>query len=207
MNSVYTYFKTDSPENKLIHKCLNYSQKADGYVCIIGLSAGNIMEDILINLLKLRIRYRIIIAVDPYGSIPHYSSEKTIENNHKFSNDVRNYSVSKFYNKLQHYNLEGTYIQLDSSEFVKLYSEGIPFYCGEKIKFNKYSFVILSGNNNINDRIIEFEFFRERMDKGSIIIFTDTDRYPHVEKIHSYILSNNFEEFSRANSFIAYCKC
>ena len=128
MNKVYSYFRADSAEIKLIHRSINHSQKADGYICLIGLSNGDIMDNVIYTLMKLNIKYRIIVAVDPYGSIAHHKKESLVENNNKFSNNVRNYSVTQYYNKLSKYNIQGTYIQLDSREFIKRYTDGIPYY-------------------------------------------------------------------------------
>ena len=206
MNTGYNYFKPDSSETKLIQKCIKNSSRANGYITIIGGSNGAIPNVLILGLMKLSIKYRIIILVDPYGCFPHYKSETHQENTPKFSNHIREYTVSNFYRSLNRNNLQGTYIQLDSREFIQRYSNGVPHYFMKKIMFNKYSFVILSGNNCINDRIAEFEFFRERMEKESIILFTNIHSYPHMEKIHSYILSCGFVEFDSANSFMSYQK-
>ena len=200
------FFKIDSEENTLIKKCIKDSSHISGTITIIGLSNGNIANSIIFSLIKLRLYNKILVAVDPYGSMPHYKEENLIINNNKFDATRRNYTLRWFYDASIKHNIHSLFIQLDNREFIKRYNDGIPFYFNHKKIINSYSFVVLSGNNCVNDRLFEFEFFRVRMKHESIILFTNANKYPHMDKCHNYILSNGFELIQNLGNFIAYKK-
>ena len=79
------FFKIDSEESVLIKKCLKASSHIPGTITMIGLSDGNIANSIIFSLIKLRLYNKILVAVDPYGSMPHYKEEKLIINNNNRS--------------------------------------------------------------------------------------------------------------------------
>ena len=200
------FFKIDSEESLLIKKCLKASSHIPGTITMIGLSNGNIVESVIFSIIKLRLYNKILICIDPYGSMPHYKQETLLVNNDKFDSNRRNYTLKRFYDVCLKHNIHSLFINLDNREFIKRYSDGVPFYYKKKQVINSYSFVILSGNNCVNDRLFEFEFFRVRMNPESIILFTNANKYPHMDKCHDYILLNGFELIQNLGNFIAYKK-
>lgn len=200
------FFIIDSEEEALIKNCMKNSYHIPGIIGLIGLSNGGIAKSIIFSTVKLRQYNKIFLSVDPYGSMPHYKEETLLVNNNKFNSDRKNTTLRWFYNTCLKHSIHSLFIQLDNREFFKRYSDGVPYYHKEKRIINSYSFVILSGNNCVNDRLFEFEFFRTRMPTDSMILFTNINSYPHMEKCHDYILSNLFVIEKKLDNFICYKK-
>ena len=102
--------------------------------------------------------------------------------------------------------MECLYFPLEDTEFFKRYSDGIPIYNEYKKIINTYALVFFDGPHTSNLVKIEFDFFKDKIPKGGVLIFDDIYQYPHMDTLDEYILSNGFKLLEKGNVKISYIK-
>ena len=88
------------------------------------------------------------------------------------------------------------------TEFFKRFSDGIPIYNENKYIINRYSLVFFDGPHSVSAIKTECDFFIERIVEGGVFIFDDINQYEHMEKIHPYILENNFSVLEKGKRMV-----
>ena len=119
---------------------------------------------------------------------------------------MKNNTLANLYAYCRENNMEFLFFPLEDAEFFARYSDGIPIYNEKKCVVNNYSMVFLDGPHDTNSIKKEFDFFKERMRKGSAMVFDDIDHYPHMDNLDPYIRSNGFEIFQKGTTKISYIK-
>jgi hypothetical protein len=99
------------------------------------------------------------------------------------------------------------FFPMEDTEFFKRFSDGVPIYLNStKIIENRYSLVFFDGSHAIDTIKNEFDFFKDKISIGGVIIFDDIDIYPHMDKLDVYIRNNNFKILEKGTCKISYQK-
>lgn len=172
-----TEFLTDGNEYHIILNCIDSIVGVGGLTCEIGLRLGGgsklIMDRFIHNGDK-----RIHVAIDPYGDIPYSDINGTRPCG--YSNRMRNRCLIDLYQWALDRDQYFLFFQMESSQFFQRFSDGVPVYHQNGSIENRYAFVHVDGQHTLINAREEFEFFRDRMSVGGIIVFDDINNYDHA---------------------------
>lgn len=180
-----------------------------GLTCEIGVRRGLgsclIMKELQTNDEKRFINQHV--AIDPYGSIPYFD-DVLGDHDGGYSNSMRRETAASLFKLASESNWNLSFFFIESSEYFRRYSDGLPAYDdknGKKTLLDKYSLVHFDGQHTRQDVIDEFSFFENRMSKGGIMIFDDIETYNHSEIEKDFILKNTrYQMFSKGQRKAAY---
>jgi hypothetical protein len=136
----------------------------------------------------------LFIAIDPYGNIPY--SEGTTIRRLDYTNEKRKTTLFNFYSYLN--SLDKTvnfvFFNLESSEFMHRFSDGIPdYFSGEKQIRSDYSLVHLDGQHNTDIVLEEVKFFAPRILPTGFLALDNTEmNWMDMSIIEKEIFNNNF---------------
>ena len=196
--------QSDSSEYEILKNAASMIKNVEGFTCEIGLREGGSSEMIL-DSVKKNGDSKIHVAIDPYGNIEYSHWENRVERL-DYSNQMKNKTLSNLYSYCFKNNMECLYFPLEDTEFFKRYSDGIPIYNEYKKIINTYALVFFDGPHTSNLVKIEFDFFKDKIPKGGVLIFDDIYQYPHMDTLDEYILSNGFKLLEKGNVKISYIK-
>jgi hypothetical protein len=194
----------DSIEYEILINAVIQVQNIVGFTCEIGVREGGSTQ-IILDILKQTNQNKIHIAIDPFGNIDYTHWENTIQKI-DYTNKMKNKMLMNLYTYCDKNNMEVLYFPLEDTEFFKRFSDGIPIYNENKYIINKYALVFFDGPHSVSAIKTECNFFIERIVEGGIFIFDDINQYEHMEKIHPYILENNFSVLEKGKRKISYVK-
>lgn len=194
----------DSIEYEILINAVIHIQNIDGFTCEIGVREGG-STHIILDILKQTNQNKIHIAIDPFGNIDYTHWENTIQKI-DYTNKMKNKMLMNLYTYCDKNNMEVLYFPLEDTEFFKRFSDGIPIYNENKYIINRYSLVFFDGPHSVSAIKTECDFFIERIVEGGVFIFDDINQYKHMEKIHPYILENNFSVLEKGKRKISYVK-
>lgn len=194
----------DSIEYEILINAVIQVQNIVGFTCEIGVREGGSTQ-IILDILKQTNQNKIHIAIDPFGNIDYTHWENTIQKI-DYTNKMKNKMLMNLYTYCDKNNMEVLYFPLEDTEFFKRFSDGIPIYNENKYIINKYALVFFDGPHSVSAIKTECKFFIERIVEGGIFIFDDINQYEHMEKIHPYILENNFSVLEKGKRKISYVK-
>jgi len=173
-------------------KCV-HENNVPGMICEIGTYRGGGLYLIMKTFLELNDLTRVFVGVDPYGDILYYDVHGA-KRGSDYTNTTRNKFLSVMYSWCYKMNIDFLFFNLEDREFFKRYSDGIPVYRTEKKLLTKYALVVIDGPHTLHFVKLEFDFFKDRMSPGGIIVFDDTEQYSHNDMEH-YIASCGFSVF------------
>ena len=132
----------------------------------------------------------IHVGLDPYGDLPYNFSE-TIQNaKTDYTNLMKRETIINFAKKYQEFH----FVNLDTYEFFKRFSDGYPVYQKKKKIINKFEIVHFDGLHDLKNVTLEVEYFLRHLSEHTIFIFDDIDSFD-IERIGKLLQNNNFKVF------------
>jgi len=195
---------TDSREYHILTNATALVSNVDGLTCEIGVREGGGTKAI-IDTLKSTGQNKTHIAIDPFGNIEYAHWETRCEKL-DYTNAMKNRMLKNLYAYCYEKNAEVLFFPLEDTEFFKRYADGVPLYNEYKEIVNKYSLVFLDGPHTSKIVKEEFDFFKDKIPTGGIIVFDDIDQYPHMVALDKYIQSANFKIVEKGTCKISYMK-
>jgi hypothetical protein len=194
----------DGNNYDVIEEACNLVKDVSGIICEVGTYMGGGIKLTIETFAKLnQHKDRVFVGIDPYGSIPYFHfGEKTVS---VYSNKVKNNFLTKIYELCFDLDVNFIFYNLTDSQFFNRFSDGVPIYSNEEYLMNEYALVIIDGPHEINTVINEFNFFKDRISTGGIIVFDDIEQYDHA-KVEQLILSSGFILVSAATYKKSYKK-
>ena len=195
---------TDSGDYDLVIDMAKTIKGVPGLTCEIGVRAGGCSYKIMKTLLENEDQ-RPHVGLDPYGNID-YTHWETTTQKLDYTNGMKLEMQKNLYAWCCETSYEFLFFPLEDTEFFKRYSDGIPIYNQVKIIVNQYSFVLFDGPHSSSIVRQEFDFFKDRMPSGGIMIFDDIYQYPHMEILDPYMQECGFELIKTGSCKAAYRK-
>lgn len=183
-------FETDSIDYEILTRAVSLTKGVDGFICEIGVRCGGATKKIIDTLISNNDN-RLVIGIDPYGDIEYYGSDKGIHKGNYTNNLKRNF-LKNIYELSLSENIEYLFFPMEDTEFFKRFSDGVPIYNNKKSLINSYSLVFVDGQHTTKAVLDTFEFFKDRISKGGIMVFDDCYSYNH-EEVHNSLINYNFE--------------
>ena len=194
----------DSTEYEILTKCVEDIKNVSGLTCEIGVREGGSTK-LILDTLRRTNQNKVHIAIDPFGNID-YSHWENVTEKLDYTNTMKNRMLANLYTYCSQNNMECLFFPLEDTEFFDKYANGVPIYNEHKYIVNKYAFVFLDGPHTTELVRNEFDFFKTRMNTGSIILFDDINQYPHMDNLDSYIQSCGFKIHMHGRRKISYVK-
>jgi hypothetical protein len=201
---LYIIMNCDSREYNILTEAVQMITQVDGLTCEIGVREGGGTKHIL-DTLKQTKQNKIHIAIDPFGNID-YAHWETKNEKVDYTNKMKNNMLKNLYTYCSENNMECLFFPLEDTEFFKRYSDGIPVYDNYKTLVNTYSLVFFDGPHTSEIVKNEFDFFKNKIPIGGVLIFDDIDQYPHMTLLDLYIQQHNFKLLKKGSCKISYIK-
>jgi hypothetical protein len=195
---------TDSREYDILVNAVKLISNVEGFTCEIGVREGGGTKMIL-DTLKSTKQNKIHIAIDPFGNIDYEHWENKKEKL-DYTNDMKNRMLKNLYSYCNDNRMEVLFFPLEDTEFFSKYKDGVPIYNQYKQVLNTYALVFLDGPHTTSLVKNEFDFFKDKIPVGGVIIFDDIDQYPHMVNLDEYIQSNHFKLLEKGVCKISYMK-
>jgi hypothetical protein len=195
---------TDSREYDILVNAVKLISNVEGFTCEIGVREGGGTKMIL-DTLKSTKQNKIHIAIDPFGNIDYEHWENKKEKL-DYTNDMKNRMLKNLYSYCNDNRMEVLFFPLEDTEFFSKYKDGVPIYNQYKQVLNTYALVFLDGPHTTSFVKNEFDFFKDKIPVGGVIIFDDIDQYPHMVNLDEYIQSNHFKLLEKGVCKISYMK-
>jgi cephalosporin hydroxylase len=194
----------DSCEYDILEEAVRSTKHINGLTCEIGVREGGSTK-IILDILKETNQNKVHIAIDPFGNIEYnFKNDQVVK--FDYTNKMKNRMLSNLYSYCNEHNMECLFFPLEDVEFFEKYKHGVPIYNETKQIINIYSMVFLDGPHSLNSVKTEFDFFKFRISKGGFIVFDDIDKYPHMNILDEYIISNGFKMVAKGTYKISYIK-
>ena len=132
----------------------------------------------------------IHVGLDPYGDLPYNFSETIKNAKSDYTNLMKRETIMNFARKYQEFH----FVNLDTYEFFKRFSDGYPVYQKKKKIINKFEIVHFDGLHDLKNVTLEVEYFLRHLSEHTIFIFDDIDAFD-MEKIGMLLQNNNFKVF------------
>jgi len=132
----------------------------------------------------------IHVGLDPYGDLPYNFSETIKNAKSDYTNLMKRETIMNFARKYQEFH----FVNLDTYEFFKRFSDGYPVYQKKKKIINKFEIVHFDGLHDLKNVTLEVEYFLRHLSEHTIFIFDDIDSFD-MEKIGMLLQNNNFKVF------------
>lgn len=197
--------ETDGPYEgyEMIDNHIKSLKNVEGFSCEIGLRRGGGSLQIMNSFINNQ-DPRIHIAIDPYGAIPYKNIFGTSIPD--YTNEMRNQTLSLIYQEVVKNKNTFIFFNIEDSEFFVRFESGVPIYQdSKKIIYNKYAFVHIDGQHDLESVRMSAEFFNHRTSIGGLLAFDNVYDYDH-NVIHNYLLDNGFEFLSESSSKKVYRK-
>jgi hypothetical protein len=195
---------TDSREYYILKTAAEKIKEIDGLTCEIGVREGGGTK-IILDALKATNQKKVHIAIDPFGNID-YEHWEIRKEKLDYTNTMKNKMLKNLYEYCSNNNMEVLFFPLEDTEFFKKYADGVPIYNEYKQVINTYSLVFFDGPHTTKLVRDEFDFFRDKIPIGGMLVFDDIDQYPHMYSLDSYIQSYNFKIYENGSCKISYIK-
>jgi len=132
----------------------------------------------------------IHVGLDPYGDLPYNFSETVKNAKSDYTNLMKRETIINFARKYQEFH----FVNLDTYEFFKRFSDGYPVYQKKKKIINKFEIVHFDGLHDLKSVTLEVEYFLRHLSEHTIFIFDDIDSFD-IERIEKLLQNNNFKIF------------
>jgi hypothetical protein len=187
----------DGVEYDLLVRAVKATKGVPGFSCEIGVREGGASQ-----LIMNEFKNRIHIGVDPYGEIPYRANEIYLcKMDYTLNMQARMLSNLYTTNPEQF-----IFFPMEDSEFFKRFSDGVPVYRdGQKTIVNQYAFVFIDGPHSLEDVTREFDFFKDKIPTGGVVVFDDIKAYPHSD-FEPKIIKAGFELLEEGTNKKSYKK-
>lgn len=194
----------DSREYDILKNATENVKGIYGLTCEIGVREGG-GTHVILDALKSTNQKKIHIAIDPFGNID-YEHWETIKEKLDYTNTMKNKMLKNLYEYCSNNNMEVLFFSLEDTEFFKRFADGVPVYNEYKQIINTYSLVFFDGPHTTKLVRDEFDFFKDKIPVGGMLVFDDIDQYPHMNFLDLYIQSYNFKIYQKGSCKISYIK-
>ena len=195
---------TDSREYHILENATHLIKNVQGLTCEIGVREGGGTK-VILDTLKHSGQKKTHIAIDPFGNIEYAHWETKCEKL-DYTNTMKNRMLKNLYAYCENTGMEVLFFPLEDTEFFKRYSDGVPLYNECKEIVNTYSLVFFDGPHTSKIIKEEFDFFKDKIPSGGMVVFDDIDQYPHMNTLDQYIQSKNFQMVEKGSCKISYIK-
>lgn len=164
-------FGFDSGEYEMLTEAVELSRHVEGMACEIGLREGY-GTAVIIEAVAENCPSKVVISVDPYGSILYEGREGQICRL-DYDDNMMVRCIPNMYQFAFEHCVTWKFINLTDTDFFELYKNGVPVYDLERVVHQKYSMVHFDGPHSVNDILHEILWFNDRMYSGSTIVIDD----------------------------------
>ncbi len=189
-----TDIEGDSFEYEIIESAVKKLSNPIGASFEIGLRRGMGSKKIIDSYRKYHpnLKELIHIGLDPYGNLPYTFSEERKDRveDALYTNLMKRETLINFLKKYP----EFYFVNLDTHEYFKRFSDGYPIYENKKKIINKFEIVHFDGLHDLENVTLEVKFFLNHLSPQTIFIFDDIDAFD-MQKIRKILLDNNFKDF------------
>ena len=188
-----TNIEGDSYDYELLDSAVKRIKNPIGSSFEIGVRRGGGSKTIIDAYRKYhpKLTDLIHVGLDPYGNLPYnFSETRKNSKNHDYSNLMKRETIKNFARKYQEFH----FVNLDTYEFFKRFSDGYPVYQKKKKIINKFEIVHFDGLHDLKNVTLEVEYFLRHLSEHTIFIFDDIDSFD-MEKIGMLLQNNNFKVF------------
>ena len=189
-----TDIEGDSFEYEIIESAVKKLSNPIGASFEIGVRRGMGSKKIIDSYRKYHpnLKELIHIGLDPYGNLPYTFSEERKDRveDALYTNLMKRETLINFLKKYP----EFYFINLDTHEYFKRFSDGYPIYKNKKKIINKFEIVHFDGLHDLENITLEVKFFLNHLSSQTIFIFDDIDAFD-MQKIRKILLDNNFKDF------------
>jgi len=189
-----TDIEGDSFEYEIIESAVKKLSNPIGASFEIGVRRGMGSKKIIDSYRKYHpnLKELIHIGLDPYGNLPYTFSEERKDRveDALYTNLMKRETLINFLKKYP----EFYFVNLDTHEYFKRFSDGYPIYENKKKIINKFEIVHFDGLHDLENITLEVKFFLNHLSHQTIFIFDDIDAFD-VQKIRKILLDNNFKDF------------
>jgi hypothetical protein len=192
----------DSREYDILGEAAWMIRDIDGLTCEIGVREGGGTK-VILDMTIASGRPKVHIAIDPFGNIEYQHWEDRIERI-DYTNKMKNRMLQNLYGYCSQTGAECLFFPLEDTEFFKRYADGVPIYDNYKRIENKYALVFFDGPHTTELVKNEFNFFKDKIPVGGVLVFDDIDQYPHMERLDEYIQSYGFQIVRKGSCKLSY---
>ena len=193
--------QTDGLEYEILYDAAQEIKGVNGFTCELGVRCGGSSAMIIQSCIDNDDK-RIHVGIDPYGNIEFSHPWSTAENKmmrSDWTNKMKQESLPKLFQFCNEKEVEFLFFNLESTEFFKRFSDGIPVYNEYKRIINQYAFVFFDAppSPDGKTKIEECEFFQSRTPIGGVWVFDDVGIYQH-DNVHQRLINEwGFEIFQK----------
>ena len=188
-----TDIEGDSFEYEIIESAVKKLSNPIGASFEIGVRRGMGSKKIIDAYRKYHpnLRELIHIGLDPYGDLPYtFSEDRKNSTAANYTNLMKRETLINFLKKYPEFH----FVNLDTHEYFKRFSDGYPIYENKKKIINKFEIVHFDGLHDLENITLEVKFFLNHLSPQTIFIFDDIDAFD-MQKIRKILLDNNFKDF------------
>ena len=187
-----TNIEGDSYDYELLDSAVKRIKNPIGSSFEIGVRRGGGSKTIIDAYRKYhpKLTDLIHVGLDPYGDLPYNFSETVKNAKSDYTNLMKRETIINFARKYQEFH----FVNLDTYEFFKRFSDGYPVYQKKKKIINKFEIVHFDGLHDLKSVTLEVEYFLRHLSEHTIFIFDDIDSFD-IERIEKLLQNNNFKIF------------
>lgn len=197
----------DSAEYELITEAIELSKGIDGMCVEIGLRLG-MGTKMIIDAVRQYCPNKMVISIDPYGSILYHGREHMEPCRLDYTNDMKIKCLSNIYQYLEQNPVNYQFFNWTDHRFFDYMAYGVPIYEQDEIVLTRYSFVHLDGPHNVKHVVNEILWFNERMDAGATIVIDDiTPDFIRIEPVNDAFIQLGWKWVKRGEKKGIWQKC
>jgi hypothetical protein len=178
----------DSFDYEVLERAAHRVRDVLGLVCEIGTRRGGSLKYIIDGLEGTR---KHIVCIDPYGGIGYNGADNLMNVRYDYTNAMKHESLPQIYNYAASKNVNIVFFNLEDTEFMGRFHDGVPVYDGDKQVLNHYALVFFDGPHDTYSILNEVMFFLPRSRTGSVFVFDDIQTYQH-HMIESVLYLNGY---------------
>lgn len=179
----------DSFDYEVLEKAAQRARDVSGLVCEIGTRRGGSLKHIMDGLGGTR---KHIVCIDPYGDIEYNGADNQLNVRYDYTNVMKHESLPEIYTYAATKNVNIVFINLEDTEFMARFHDGVPVYDGGKQVLNHYALVFFDGPHDTLSILNEVMFFLPRSQVGAMFVFDDILTYQH-QMIEQVLFMHGFQ--------------
>ncbi len=162
----------DSGEYEFLTESVQLSAGVEGMCIEIGVRMG-MGTKMILDAVATHCPSKVVIGVDPYGSIPYVGREHVGPIRLDYDNPMRNTAMQALYAYSHSVGVNWIPFIMTDTRFFTTQSDGVEINDIESTLCNKYSMAHLDGPHNYEHVSAEVLWLNDRMDVGASICIDD----------------------------------
>lgn len=162
----------DSGEYEFLTEAVSLSKDVEGMCIEIGLRRGMGTKTIM-DAVREYCPGKVVIAVDPYGSIPYVGREHMGACRLDYTNEMKSECMVDLWTYVRDNPVNFYPCLMTDDVFFEAFALGFEVYDIDPVKCNKYAMAHLDGPHYIAALKKEINWFNERMLPGAVIVIDD----------------------------------